>query len=327
MANDALNRGDNAGEVEILEFILGEQTFGVSVLKIEAIEQYDPGKVTTIPMAPPMVAGTWLSRGRTLPMLDLGVKLNVDSSLSRQGNEGETASTRVVLVTEFSGATMAMLADGVRRIHRVPWDQISPLAPILTESASEFTGSTHIEGREILIIDMEKIISEIIPEAVSDYTNEEELRHPRQEDRANVRIMMVEDSGTMRTLIRDVLVKGNYSNVTGFGDGKEAAAAIRVMTDRAERDDIPLSELVGMVITDIEMPQMDGLTLCKEIRQTLGLADLPIVVYSTLMNDQITKACKQAGANGWISKPQVVELVGMLDKLTLDQRVAELAGV
>ena len=93
MANDTLNRDDSTGEVEILEFVLGEQTFGVSVLKIEAIEQYDPGKVTTIPMSPPTVAGTWLSRGRTLPMLDLGVKLNVESSRSNRGDDdSETAS-------------------------------------------------------------------------------------------------------------------------------------------------------------------------------------------------------------------------------------------
>jgi len=90
---------------------------------------------------------------------------------------------------------------------------------------------------------------------------------------------------------------------------------------------VELSELVGRVITDIEMPRMDGLTLCKQIRQTFGLTDLPIVVYSTLMNDSMVNSCRQAGANGWISKPQVVELVGMIDELTLGQRAAELAEV
>jgi two-component system chemotaxis response regulator CheV len=326
MAKQATHVVNTSEEVEVLEFLLGGQSFGVNVLKVEAIEQYDPDKVTSIPMAPRSVAGTLLFRNRTIPLMDLAAELNIPTASAEEDsptadNAQDRAASRIVLVTEFNGTTCAFIADGVTRIHRVTWGDINPIADVFEESGAEFTGSIHIEGREILIVDMERFVSRLNPRAGSDYTEQTDLGHPRQQLRPQVRIIIADDSGTVRTLISDVLHKGNYTNITCYNNGKAAYEAIAELKHSAESSGESLQDLKTAVITDIEMPQMDGLGLCRNIKQTLGLADLPVIVFSTQANDQTRARCERAKADACISKPQIVKLVEMLDHLTLEKLV------
>jgi two-component system chemotaxis response regulator CheV len=313
-------------EMEILEFKLGDQVFGVSVLKIEAIEQYDTARVTTIPTLPPEVIGTVLFRKRTIPLIDLATKLGVTSSaaqlpLDEQEEADGQSSEQVFLIIEFNKTTVAFIADGVSRIHRVQIGQINPLTVMLDSDSSLFTGSFNIEGREILIVDMERLVGEIVPEAGSDYTDASQLDHPNAELRSDVKIIIAEDSAITRTMMTDVLSQGNYTNVTTFRNGQAAYDAITALKQRAERDGQDIHELLSVVITDIEMPQMDGLELCRAVKDQLGL-DIPVVLYSTLGGEEGGHKVQDAHADAFISKPQIVELVGMLDKLVLERMTA-----
>jgi two-component system chemotaxis response regulator CheV len=330
MAKDELRTQDGGEEeVEILEFNLGAQAFGVNVLKIEAIEQYDASRITTIPMAPPHIVGTLLFRRRTIPLIDLGSDLGIVKPgralpLDEEPQDGEDVvdenAGRVFLITNFNEITVAFIADGVNRIHRVTWKDISPMDEMFEGSTSSFTGSFNIEGREILIVDMEQQIAEIDPRAVLDVARRDQIDHPQADERPNVKILLAEDSGTMRSLITGVLEKGGYTNVTTFTNGQGAHDAILKLKERAAADGTTVEELISLVITDIEMPQMSGLSLCRAIKQQMGLSHVPVIMFSTQINDDMVEQCKRADADGWISKPQVTQLVELIDKLALEKQ-------
>jgi two-component system, chemotaxis family, chemotaxis protein CheV len=321
MADETSHTVDDERESELLEFLLGEQTFAVSVLKIEAIEQYNPEHVTHLPATPPAVVGTLLFRNRTIPLIDLAEELGVQrAGAAFPLDEGEQQSAeqenRVVLIVEFNKTTVAFLADGVQRIHRLTMKDINPFDAMF-DADSQFIGSFHVEGKEVLIVDMERLVPQFAPEAGGDADTAAATEHPSQDLRGEKHIMVVEDSATARSMIHDVLQRGGYTQVTTFRNGQAACDALSALKDRATREKIPVTNLLNLVITDIEMPRMDGLTLCRQIKTSLGLADIPVVLYSTIQSDEAETARKDAGADAFISKPQLRELVGVVDRLVL----------
>ena len=327
MAKDGILLESGTNEVEILEFLLGAQSFGVNVLKIQAIEQYDRRRVTVMPLAHPSLAGMFLFRDRTIPLVDLGRELNVRSEIADLSEQADSATVekRIVLVMQFNGMTTGFLVDGVNRIHRISWDQISPLSPMIASSSSEFTGSTNIEKREVLIVDIEKIVAQIFPSARMEYLGQEEMQHPRQASRPDVKVILAEDSAAIRAMITGVLQKGGYTQLQSFANGKDAYDALVQLKGQAEAEGAPIAQYVTVVISDIEMPQMDGLTLCRTIKQSLGLTHLPVVMFSSLINEQTAEKCRAVGAEAWISKPQIGQLVQTIDSLCLEAPAAAVA--
>lgn len=321
MADETSHTAGDERESELLEFLLGTQSFAVSVLKIEAIEQYNPEHVTHLPATPPEVVGTLLFRDRTIPLIDLAEELGVrraDAAFPLDEAEQQTGGqeNRVVLIVEFNKTTVAFLADGVRRIHRLTMKDINPFDAMF-DADSQFVGSFHVEGKEVLIVDMERLVPQFAPEAAGDADTAAATEHPRQDLRAEKHLMVVEDSATARSMISDVLHRGGYTQVTTFRNGQAACDALAALKDRANRQSVPVTNLLNLVITDIEMPRMDGLTLCRQIKKSLGLAEIPVVLYSTIQSDEAEAARKDVGAEAFISKPQLRELVGVVDRLIL----------
>jgi len=154
MGNEILlESGTN--EVEILEFFLGDQGFGINIAKIAQILPFDRAKLTVIPHSSPAFMGALLWQGRTIPLIDLKGFLHQSQ---------QTIEQPIVLVTEFNGVKNGFLTDGVNRIHRVSWGAISPMGPLLDRYSSACTGSIHIQDKDILLIDFEFIIASINPE-------------------------------------------------------------------------------------------------------------------------------------------------------------------
>jgi len=342
-----LESGTN--EVEMLEFDLAGQGFGVNVLKIQAIEQYDPEKVTRVQLAHPAVIGSYSFRDTVVTLVDLGRVLDLDGqgtapaprtdaavaeavdlvvaatgevapAVGVPGGEAAEpapasgAEFRIVLVMEFNGLITAFLADGVNRIHRVGWDAISALSPYLAAGSSKFTGSLHIDDREVLILDMERIVAEILPRSQNLFRVEQSPDHPLFARRADAVLILAEDSPTIRETVARELGRGNYVQLHACANGREALAAIEKLEDRARSEGRALTDLLQAVITDIEMPEMDGLALCRTLKQARGHADLPVIVFSSLINDQITRKCEAVAADATISKPQFGELISLLDR-------------
>jgi two-component system chemotaxis response regulator CheV len=319
-----LESGTN--EVEILEFYIGEQSFGVNVAKIQAIVQYSRDKITRTPLRHPSMAGMLLHRGTTVPLIDLRTELGIaprsESRIETDASDTDVlagqqkAVSQIVLVTEFNNAVNSFLVDGVNRIHRISWQNINPMNPILARSGSEFTGSTNVEGKEVLILDMERIVSKIFTDQQMEHDHGE-LSETLIHSRSDARIILAEDSGTIRSTILDVLHTGGYENVTDFDNGLSAHDRIFELFEAAREEGVNVREKVTGVISDIEMPKMDGLTLCRILKSHADLKDIPVVLFSSLINEQMAAKCRSVGADSFISKPQIATLVDHLDRLCL----------
>ncbi len=124
-------------------------------------------------------------------------------------------------------------------------------------------------------------------------------------------------------MLLDVLKRDGYTNIADFDNGRSAHECIMQLIKQAQQDGRDLSEYLNMVITDIEMPQMDGLTLCKEIKTKVGLHAVPVMMFSSMINEQMARRCESVGADAYISKPQFGKLVEMVDRLCLDGGTVE----
>ena len=350
MANNGILLESGTNEVEILEFVVNGQPFGVNVLKIQAIEQFDPERVTQIQLSHPSVVGTLLFRESCITLVDLSLEMSeiaqelteegsdisqaVDSVISpelatsskAQGNtqEGQTDPTgnKLTLVMEFNSMKTAFLVDGVNRIHRVSWESISPLSPFLASTDSKFTGSLQIEEREILIVDMEKVVTEILPKG-QEMFSVGDVKGPLFEERAAATVYLAEDSAIIRDKVCQELARANYTNIKTFPNGLACYEAISKIKETAQIEGKPISDYFGGLISDIEMPQMDGLALCKNMKESLGIKDIPVIMFSSLINEQIARKCEDVGAEAYITKPQFTELVNLLDQFVLKAEPVE----
>ncbi|MFQ5559415.1 MAG: chemotaxis protein CheV [Nitrospinota bacterium] len=296
-----LDTGTN--EVEILEFIVGGQNFGINVAKVQQIIPFEKEKVTAVPNSESTIIGVIPWQESPVNLIELSTILEtqkVDSPWP------------VVLITNFNGITNGFLVDEINRIHRVSWNQINPLNVYLRNCTEYATGSIRLEEKDIILVDFEFIISAIFPETKMSYDVEsfqEEVVQPRRE---NVKIVFAEDSVFIRKAITDFLEKVGF-NVTNFENGEDAFKFIKDAYDKAKVSGGDISEQVELVVSDIEMPQMDGLTLCRKIKEDLKIPNLPVIIFSSLINEQMSYKCKQVGADAYITKPKSKELVGIID--------------
>ncbi len=303
-----LESGTN--EVEIIEFYLGSQSFGINVHKLREIVPYDPDVVTSLPESESSMIGMLLLRGKTVPLIDLGEHLRKSHEEPREGR-------KVVLVCEFNREVNCFLVDGVNQIHRVSWKGMRPMDEFFAPYRPRFTGSIQVEDREIMIVDLEHVISEIFPEVANMEQRAEVPDEFKRATRKDVKLLVAEDSNIIRNQIVSILQRSGYEQVTSFVNGEECYNGLKLIKADAEHQGRDVSDFINLLISDIEMPCMDGLTLCKAVKKELGMKNLPVIMFSSLINDQLALKCDEVGADGHISKPQINELVQMVDGLCL----------
>lgn len=303
-----LESGTN--EMEIIEFYLGTQPFGINVHKLKEIIPFDPEAVTVVPGSAAGMLGTFLLRGSTIPLIDL------KSHVAQKENDLGEEVRRVVLVCEFNNRINGFKVDGVNQIHRVSWEDVQPMASFIDQYGPRFTGSVNIDGREILIVDLEHIVAEFDADSTLNYDAElqegGESGDPRA-PRVKKRLMLAEDSSLIRAGIEKVLKGAGYSNLGVYVDGQECYDKILAVKKRVVAGE-KLSDLLDLLITDIEMPRMDGLTLCKLIKDDPVLKDVKVLLFSSLINDQMAAKCDFVGADGYATKPEIPYLVEIMDR-------------
>lgn len=304
-----LEAGTN--EMEIIEFYLGTQPFGINVQKLKEIIPFDQEAVTTIPGCGPGMLGTLLLRGNTIPLIDL------KEHLTQKGSAPNAEQRPVVLICEFNNRINGFKVDGVNQIHRISWNDVQPMASFIDQFRPRFTGSVNIDGREVLIVDLEHIVTEFDPEANMDYeiklhqgTSQETLPHTREQ----IKLMMAEDSSLIRTGIERVLKNAGYISLEVFADGQTCYDRLLQIKQEAGNGS-NLQDHLQLLITDIEMPKMDGLTLCKKIKNDPVLKELKVILFSSLINEQMSAKCDLVGADGYATKPQIPYLVEMIDRM------------
>jgi len=304
-----LETGTN--EVELAEFFLGERSYGVNVAKIREFVPYKKSAVTKVPNTPPSMIGMLLMRGKTIPLINLKQNLELaDDSISERP---------VVLVTEFNKVVNGFLIDSISRIHRLSWSDIKPLNPVLSQHAHRVTGTVHVDDREVLILDLEYIIGKLFPDKMASLNVYENIESDHQsgmtmQEQRNVHnVVIADDSGMIRKLIFNALQSEGYKNVRDFDNGLSAFNYLMDVKQKVEKDKCSISDLVSIVVSDIEMPQMDGLNLCKRIKDDSLLSTIPVILFSSLINEQMILKCKRVGANGQMSKPEMKKMIGLVD--------------
>ncbi|MDH5509639.1 MAG: chemotaxis protein [Nitrospinota bacterium] len=305
-------------EVEIIEFMLGRQSFGINVAKVREIVSYDRSSVTAVPEAYHSVLGMLLLRENTLPLVDLKKHMSLP-------NYAAEDLRQVVLVCEFNKMVNGFLVDGVRQIHRCSWDQIIPLSPFLSYFKPGITSSITLDGQNVLMVDLEHIMVDIYPETKLVYSEEVVEDHnldiaKRHHEREETHLIFAEDSPIVRQSVKKVTMQAGYNKITVFDNGEDTYHEIQKLADKARARGVGIGEYVTAVLTDIEMPRMDGLTLCRRIKEDLRLTHLPVIMFSSLINDQMINKCKSVGADGWADKLQVEELIHVLDKFCVEDR-------
>jgi len=309
MAKQEILLETGTNEVEVAEFRLCGQSFGVNVAKIREFIPFEGIKVSKLPGRHPSVAGVFLLRGKSIPLVNLDQHLGI--ARQQEGHEN-----RVVVVTDFNNMTTAFVADFINRIYRVSWSEFKPLTAMLAASSPCVVGSVSIDDREVLILDLEHIVGEIFPESIINYDEKAFADKPKPGKRSQVKIFFAEDSAIIRKQVGKILRSVGYEQLSVFDNGQTALEAIIQAQAQAESDGQDLSQYLNLVLTDIEMPQMDGLALCRRIKKELGLK-VPVVVFSSLINEQMARKCETVGADAYTAKPETERLIELLDQYSL----------
>ncbi|MFJ7935851.1 chemotaxis protein [Sporosarcina sp. NPDC096371] len=289
-----LESGTN--ELEIVEFEVGSSTFGINVIKVKEIIQ--PIPITFIPHAHPHVEGIIQLRGEVLPVVDM-VKVLGLSTDKRNSQEK-------FIVAEFNKQTVVFHVDNVSQIHRISWEQIEKPSDMYQGGHSQIIGVIKHRDEMILLLDFEKIVLDINPDTGISIDAVKKLG---KRERSDKKIVIAEDSPLLRKLLADTLAEAGYVHLDFFENGKEAFKHLENLVAKGGE----ISEHVQFIITDIEMPQMDGHHLTKKIKTHPVLSKLPVVIFSSLITDDLRHKGDQVGAVEQISKPEIAELILKID--------------
>lgn len=317
--NDGILLQSGNNEVEFIEFNVGGVNYGINVAKVERVLARPTVTITRMDNDDTAMLGTIYVQNMPIQLIDLRHALDMD--LLPEG-ERVQEDRQLILVTKFYKMTTSFLIDSVNKIHRTSWAEFEPIDASMTGDvlSSYVTGTIKIDNRVIVILDLEHLMLEFAPEmAVKLEAVTEEGPCELTERREKLKIIYAEDSGVIRRMMLNTLESGGYKNVVAFEHGRSAYEYILELNQRYLAEGGPLEDYIGCIITDIEMPQMDGLTLCKNIKDMNFGGSIPsVVVYSSLINESMTKKCKSVGADAQISKPHGTDIIDVLDSLCLN---------
>ena len=295
--NILMESGTN--ELEVLEFIVGNNHYGINVAKIKEIVPFNV--VTPVPNSHPSVEGIFMPRDLMITVVDLAHVINAAPS--------DDVKKDMFIITNFNKLNVAFHVHAVVGIHRVSWADI--ITPDVTVSSSESgiaTGIVKINGQLIIILDFERIVSDISPETGLKVSDIDALEGRKKNES---HILIAEDSPLLMTLIADSIKKSGYTNLTKCPNGQ---VAWDYMCD-VKKGKVPND--VKCIITDIEMPLMDGHRLTKLVKSDDALKSIPIIIFSSLINEQMRIKGESLGADVQLSKPEIGSLVSEIDKLLM----------
>ena len=291
-----LESGTN--EIEIMEFTVDGQLYGINVAKVREILMSAP--VRPMPHSNPVVEGIFKPRDTVITVVNLPRYLG--------GHEYEKHEKDLFIVTNFNKMHIAFRVHTVVGIVRLSWRDIKkPDNTVSGGTEGVATGITQHEGQLITILDFEKIVAEIAPQTTIQMSEVDELGARFEND---LPIWVAEDSILLSKMIQEALSKACYRNVRMFPNGAELWDALQELEDV---DD--LTQHVALIITDLEMPQMDGHRLTKLVKTNPKFKWIPLIIFSSLITNEMRIKGKQLGADEQLSKPEIGHLIGIMDHL------------
>ncbi len=291
-----LESGTN--ELEVMEFTIGDRHFGINVAKIVEIMQYGP--VTPMPNSNPFVEGIFKPRDKIMTVIDLGSYMGFPAS--------DTIERSIFIITNFNKSNTAFHVHAVDGIHRISWESIEKPDPTIYGGEEGLaTGIARFDNRLITILDFEKILADISPDTGIQIEDVKTLGKRSIDDRP---ILIAEDSPLLEKMIQECLEQAGFVNLTMCTNGKEAWDLLQKYKSTGDS----ITNHVCCIVTDIEMPKMDGHRLLKCIREDDVLKVLPVIVFSSLINEEMKIKGNMLGATAQITKPEIANLINLIDK-------------
>ena len=293
-SNILLESGTN--ELEVLEFMVGEQSFGINIAKVTEIMNYTP--VIPVPDSPPEFEGVFTPRDTVISVIDLHKVLHKTSTDTEHD---------LLVVCHFNQMDVGFHVTSVKGIQRISWEEIEKPPALSGDGASNIaTGIAKLKDHIILILDFEKIVSDMNRTAVLDTSGV----IASDKDKSSKHIVIAEDSPFLNTLIVNTLHDAGYKNVVNFDNGKDAWEYISGHKELGGN----ITDHISCLISDIEMPQMDGHHLTKLIKDDPILKNIKVFLFSSLINDQMRAKGASVGADAQFSKPQIGGLIKYIDE-------------
>ncbi len=299
MAQTEILLESGTNELELLEFVVGTQHYGINVAKIRELCQYQVP--TPVPNAHPFIEGIFMPRDMLITVINLSKALGIP--------ESGDASNDMYIITNFNNLHTAFHVQKVLGIHRISWEDIAkPDSTISAAGKSAATGIAKVEDRIIIVLDFEKIVSEINPETGLKLSDIDAMG---ERSRHECPILLAEDSPLLLEMLKKCLSRAGYTHLIPTTNGQEAWDTLqKILADGGKVD-----QDISLVITDIEMPQMDGHHLTKLIKDDPRFDGMPVVIFSSLVNDEMKRKGEALGVDAQLSKPEIGKLVRQLDLL------------
>ena len=290
-------------EWQVVVFFLGEQSFAINVDKTREILRWPGCRV--IPDSPQSLIGITSVRGEVLPMVDLRVFLGIKPFMDLDQSK--------VIIAEFNEVKLGFVVDAVERIYRINSEDLD------SSLTGKYLGEWILyvikrDSRNVLLLDYEAIVQTISPQLSMQNKWDPARAIALMEgvgDPEDVRIIVAEDSPLIRKQIKDSLASGGFTNLMLCADGKEAYDAI--MQEGARFD---------VLVTDVEMPRLDGLALTRRLKENPATKDLPIIVFSSIMAEDIKVKAASVGARYQITKPEISQLVEYVARVVREEQEA-----
>lgn len=303
-----LESGTN--ELEVITFSLQwidpattekrKNSYGINAAKVRELVAL-PENVTEVVNSPPAVQGVFLLRDRTIPLIDLCTWFDYQVDMTDMDQK-----KWVVIVAELNGKPFGFISHGVDKVYRISWSQISPPPEILSGSQT-ITGICQVNDQIIQMIDFERIISEIDPTMRIESSMDEEHIHEIKE-KYDKSVLVVDDSQVVRIQLTRTL-EGAGFNVIPHNDGQAAWEYLEDLLEKGELE----SEILA-IISDIEMPRMDGHHFCMRVRQQPAYNKIPILLFSSMINEALRRKGEALGADDQVTKPELDDLIGRMEK-------------
>lgn len=301
--NILLESGTN--ELEIVEFYLDEGRstgdyrgyYGINVAKVLEILQLP--ELTEMPEAAhDAVLGAFNLREEIIPLIDLAGWL---------GKTRVKSDAPKIIVTEFNRTKSAFLVSGVTRIHRINWKEVeAPTGYVSSLTVNSITGVVKFTDRIIFILDMEKVCADLNPDAPP--IQEPAATVKKEIAQKQINVLVADDSNMARKMITGVLEKGGF-NVESVENGELAWMYLQNLKRKSQEFNVPLQDYIDVIVSDIEMPAMDGHTLTRHIKEDPVLKAIPVVLCSSIITETLHHKGIAVGADDQVSKAELGELV------------------
>lgn len=291
-----LETGTN--EIEIMEFTIDGNLYGINVAKVREIMMSAP--VKPMPHTHQAVEGIFKPRDTVITVVDLPKYLT--------GREHEHKEKDLFIVTNFNQMHVAFRVETVVGISRISWKDIQkPDSTISGGADGVATGIAQCGENLVNILDFERIVAEIAPETSIQISEVEAMG---KRSRNTNPVWVAEDSILLSRMIRESLERAGYVNLRMFPNGAELWDALQACGQQGDVD-----SQVAIIITDLEMPQMDGHRLTKLIKSSKEFQHIPVVIFSSLITEEMRRKGQEVGADEQLSKPEIGHLIGILDEL------------